>query len=98
MLTTPDPSSLDGIQEQYHDFADVFSKVKASVLTDHQLYDLKIMLEDGTAPPLDYSRSQEELKALRKFIDKNIAMGFITPSCSSHRAPVLFIKKKDRSL
>src|SRR6266481_102515 len=30
--------------------------------------------------------------------NKNIAMGFITPSCSSHRALVLFIKKKDSSL
>src|SRR6266481_1880825 len=98
--TTPDPGSLYSIPEQYHDFANVFSKVKASVLADHRLYDLKITLEDGTAPPLGpvYSLSQEELKALHKFIDENVAMGFITPSRSSHGAPVLFIKKKDSSL
>src|SRR6266481_7051878 len=99
-LTTPDPGSLDSILEQYHDFADVFSKAKASVLMDHQPYDLKVTLEDGTAPPLGpvYSLSQEELKALHKFIDENIAMGFITPSHSSHGALVLFIKRKDCSL
>ncbi len=78
----------------------MFSKAKASVLTDHQPYNLKITLEDGTAPPLGpvYSLSQEELKAHHKFIDENVAMGFITPSRSSHKAPVLFIKKKDGSL
>src|SRR6266481_9152201 len=97
---TPDPSSLDSILEQYHSFADMFSKVKASVLADHWPYNLKITLEDGTAPPLGlvYSLSQEELKALHKFIDENVAMGFIIPSCSLHGAPVLFIKKKDGSL
>ena len=36
--------------------------------------------------------------ALRKFIDENIAMGFIYPSRSPHGAPVLFIQKKDGSL
>src|SRR6266481_1215449 len=98
--TVPDPSSLNSIPEQYHDFADVFSKAKASVLADHRPYDLKITLEDGTTPPLGpvYSLSQEELKALHKFIDENVATVFITPSHSSHGALVLFIKKKDGSL
>jgi len=52
------------------------------------------------APPLGpiYSLSQEELLALRKFIDENVAMGFIRPSRSPHGAPVLFIRKKDGSL
>ena len=60
-MTILDLGSLDGIPEQYHDFANIFSKAKASVLADHRLYDLKITLEDGTAPPLGpvYSLSQE---------------------------------------
>src|SRR6266481_245211 len=72
----------------------------ASLQTSSHTYDLKITLEDGMAPLLGpvYSLSQEELKALCKFIDENVAMGFITPSHSSHRAPVLFIKKNDGSL
>jgi len=98
--TTPTPVNLDGIPEEYHDFADVFSKSRASVLANHRPYDLKITLEDGAAPPLGpiYSLSQEELLALCKFIDENVAMGFIHPSCSPHGAPVLFIRKKDGSL
>jgi len=98
--TTLTPVNLDSILEEYHDFVDVFSKSRASVLADHRPYDLKITLEDGTVPPLGpiYSLSQEELLALRKFIDENVAMGFICPSRSPHGAPVLFIWKKDGSL
>src|SRR5882672_5763041 len=63
-------------------------------------YYLKITLDESTTPPYGpiYSLSQEELAALRKFIDKNLTTGFIRPSCSPHRAPVLFIRKKDGSL
>jgi len=32
--------------------------------------------------------------ALCKFIDKNLATGFIRPSCSSHGAPVLSSRRK----
>ena len=57
---------LSGIPEDYHDFADVFSKVKANTLALHCLYDLKINLEEGKTPlhgPI-YSLSQTELCAL----------------------------------
>ena len=96
----PGPINLDGVPKEYHNFADVFSKSKASILANHCPHDLKITLEDGVSPPLGpiYSLSQEELLALHKFIDKNTATGFIRPSCSPHRAPVLFIRKKDGSL
>ena len=50
--TTPTPMNLDGILEEYHDFMDVFSKSRASVLANHCPYDLKITLEDGATPPL----------------------------------------------
>ena len=97
---SPVTVNLDRVPEEYHDFVDVFSKTKAGVLADHRPYDLKITLEEGASPPLRpiYSLSQEELLALHKFIDENTAMGFIHPSRSPHRAPVLFIWKKDGSL
>ena len=41
--------SLDGVLEEYHDFADVFSKSKAGVLVDHRPYNLKITLEEGAS-------------------------------------------------
>src|SRR5882724_3102907 len=92
--------NMSTVPKDYHDFTDIFSKSKAGKLANHQPYDLKITLDKGTSLPFSpiYSLSQEELAALRKFIDKNLATGFIHPSRSSHGAPVLFIQKKDGSL
>jgi len=94
------PPDLDIVPPEYRDYADVFSKAKASELPPHHDYDLKIDLEEGTSPPLGtlYSLSPVELSALRTFIDKNLNTGFIRPTASSHAAPVLFVKKKDSSL
>jgi len=90
------PVDLTNLPEEYHDFADVFSKTKAGKLAEHRPYDLKITLDEGTAPPFGpiYSLSQEELAALCKFIDENLVTGFIRPSRSPCGALVLFIRKK----
>ena len=92
--------NLTSLPEEYHNFADVFSKSKAGKLAEHRPYNLKITLDKGTVPPFGpiYSLSQEELAALHKFIDENLATGFIHPSRSPYGAPVLFIRKKDGSL
>ena len=57
---------MDDVLAEYHDFTDIFSKTRASILAPHQPYDLKIELEDGTSPPFGpmYSLSQSELKSL----------------------------------
>ena len=79
---TYDLVGLLDIPEDYHDFADVFSKAKANTLAPHQLYDLKITLEDGKEPPqpLIYPLSTSELKTLWKFLDEHLNIGFIRPS------------------
>ena len=61
-----DTPSLSGVPQEYHDFADVFSKAKATTLALHHEYDLRIDLEEGTSPLLGtvYSLSQTELGAL----------------------------------
>ena len=41
---------LSNVPEEYHDFANVFSKAKAEKLAPHRPYDLKINLEEGTSP------------------------------------------------
>jgi len=91
---------LSSVPEAYHKFADVFSKAKASVLTPHQEYNLKIELEEGAPLPPSrlYSLSPIELETLWGFIDENLHFGFICLTSSSHAAPVLFVKKKDGSL
>src|SRR6202040_2061596 len=57
--------NLTGIPEEYHDFADVFSKVKANKLPPHRPYNLKINIEEGATPPLSpiYLLSKTELEA-----------------------------------
>ena len=91
---------MSGVPEEYHEYADVFSKEKADTLPDHHPYDLKIDLEDGAEPPLGrmYSLLQTEVQALREFLNKNLHIGFIRPSKAGHGAPILFVKKKDSSL
>ena len=88
---------LTSLPKEYHDFTDGFNKSKAGKLAEHWPYDLKITLDEGTVLPFGpiYSLSQEELATLHKFIDENLATGFIRPSQSLCRAPVLFIRKKD---
>ena len=97
--TSPAPN-LSSVPPEYHNYADVFSKAKASKLPPHHDYDLKIDLEEGTSLPLGtlYLLSLVKLSALRTFIDENLGTRFIHPTASSHAALVLFIKKKDGSL
>ena len=91
---------LSNIPSKYHEFADVFSKTKVKVLIPHHSYDLKINLEEGVQPPVSpiYFLSASEQEALKKFIEKNLNMGFIWPISFLHGVLVLFIKKKDGSL
>ena len=44
---TYDPVDLLDVPEDYHNFADVFSKAKADTPAPHWPYDLKITLKDG---------------------------------------------------
>jgi hypothetical protein len=91
---------LKDVPEVYHEFADVFSRQKADTLPPHRDCDLKINIDEGAKIPAGpiYLLSKFELKTLREFIDENLKTGFIHPSNSLFGAPVLFIKKKDRSL
>ncbi|KAJ8454533.1 hypothetical protein ONZ45_g19267 [Pleurotus djamor] len=90
----------ENIPEDYHEFADVFSKGRAETLADHRSYDLKIDLEEGAKPPVGgiIPLSQAEQLTVKQFIDEHLGMGFIRHTNSPHGAPVLFAKKKDGSL
>ena len=61
-----DTPNMAGVPTAYHNFANVFSKAKATTLAPHCKYDLRIDLEEGASPPLGtvYSLSQTELGAL----------------------------------
>src|SRR5437879_12798972 len=76
--STP-PPDLSSVPTDYHEFADVFSKAKATELPLHRDFDLKIDLEEGASPPLStiYSLLPSELESLRTFIDEHISYAFI---------------------
>ncbi|KIN98770.1 hypothetical protein M404DRAFT_31093 [Pisolithus tinctorius Marx 270] len=80
------PPDLSSVPPEYHEFADVFSKDKATELPPHRLFDLKIDLEEGASPPIGtiYSLSLPELEALHTFIDEHLGYGFIKQSTSAH--------------
>ena len=65
---------LSSVPEEYHDFADVFSKAKAEKLALHQPYNLKINLKEGTSLPIIpmYPLSQSELEVLHNFLDDHL--------------------------
>ena len=91
---------LSNVLEEYHDFANIFSKAKAEKLALHWPYDLKINLEEGTSPPIIpmYPLSQSELEVLHNFLDDHLQTRFIHQTSSSHGAQVIFALKKDKTL
>ncbi|MBW0462415.1 hypothetical protein O181_002130 [Austropuccinia psidii MF-1] len=98
-----DPEEIETVMRvvpsAYHQYLDVFSKVKAEKLPPHRACDHHIELE-GSLPPVGviYSLSNQESDTLRAYISENVEKGFIRPSSSSTGAPVLFVKKKDGGL
>jgi len=98
--TISEKIDLSSIPEEYHKYTNVFSKSKAEMLTPHCPYDLWIDLKKDSHPLVEtiYSLSKFEQETLKEFIDKNLTNRFIHSTSSLYGAPVLFVKKKDRSL
>uniref|UniRef100_A0A803T9Y9 ribonuclease H n=1 Tax=Anolis carolinensis TaxID=28377 RepID=A0A803T9Y9_ANOCA len=85
---------------EYRDFVDVFNQKEASKLPPKRNIEVEIEITPGAnlPKPKVYPMSVQEKEELRKYIDKNLARGFIKPSNSPLGAPVLFRRKKDNSL
>ncbi|MBW0569456.1 hypothetical protein O181_109171 [Austropuccinia psidii MF-1] len=90
---------LKVVPPAYHQYLDVFSKVKAEKLPPHRACDNHIELE-GLLPPggVIYSLSNQESETMWVYISENVEKGFIRPSSSSTGTLVLFVKKKDGGL
>ena len=91
---------MSALPEQYKSYQDVFEKKNADILPQHQPYDCAIDIEDGAQVYFGsiYNLSQDELATLKKYIDENLAKGFIRHSKSPADAPILCVKKEDKSL
>ncbi|XP_039213407.1 uncharacterized protein LOC120314410 [Crotalus tigris] len=90
----------DLFPHEYQDLAAVFSETECNQLPPHRPTDCGIEIEPGAKLPKPrmYAMTLKELEELRRFIDVNLARGFIQPARSRVAAPVLFREKKDGSL
>ena len=90
-------SAGPGIPPNYADYTGLFNKETANILLAHQEWDHCIPLKKGKLPPygLMYGLMLIKIEVLQKEVNKNLEQGFIQPSTSPARAPILFIKKKD---
>ncbi|SOV06846.1 uncharacterized protein UDID_17938 [Ustilago sp. UG-2017a] len=88
------------IPKPYHHLRDVFDEVEADKLPHHTEHDLHLELIEGGKPPQGplYLKGPKEMSELRKYLDENLEKGFIRPSKSPARSPVLFVPKKDGGL
>ncbi|MBW0586801.1 hypothetical protein O181_126516 [Austropuccinia psidii MF-1] len=86
---------MNVVPSSYHQYLDVFSKLKAEKLPPHHACDHHIELEGSLLPVgVIYSLSNQDSDTLRGYISENGEKGFIWPSSSSTGAPVLFFKRK----
>ncbi|MBW0517378.1 hypothetical protein O181_057093 [Austropuccinia psidii MF-1] len=90
---------LEVVPPAYNQYLDVFSKVKSEKPPPHHAFDHHIELE-GLLSPVGfiYYLSKNYSETLWAYISENVEKGFMRPSSSSTRAPVLFFKKKDGGL
>ena len=86
--------------KEYKHYKKVFYKTKAKTLPSHWPLDHAINIKAGKTPPFEplYNLSELELKVLKNYININLTNSFISSLTSSAEAPILFTKKKDRSL
>ncbi|MBW0562117.1 hypothetical protein O181_101832 [Austropuccinia psidii MF-1] len=87
---------MKGAPSAYHQYLDVFSKVKEEKLPLHCACDHHIQLE-GPLPPVAviYALSNQESDTLKAYISESLENGFIQPRSFPTGAPVLFFKKQD---
>jgi hypothetical protein len=85
--------------EEYWKFEDVFSEKEISQLTDHSLIHHIINTGDAIFPhKFIYKLSKNELKILKKYLNKNLEKKYIQHFINPAGAPILFILKKNGNL
>lgn len=88
------------VPPEYREHMRVFSKEAADRLPEHRPYDHAIELVPGaqTFHSRLYPLSPSEQVELDKFLQENLAKGYIRESKSPMSSPFFFVKKKDGSL
>jgi len=88
------------IKQVLEEFPDVMPEELPEELPSRRRVDHAIEVVPRVAPPAkaSYRMSHEELKELKVQLEELLAKGYIKPSKSPYRAPVLFVHKKDGTL
>ena len=94
------PSKVE-LPEVYKKYTSVFSEEKAQGFPPSRPWDHTIDFKSGAPDAINckvYPMTRTEDGALNKFIDEQLAKGYICPSISSYASSFFFIKKKDGKL
>jgi hypothetical protein len=88
------------ISSQYAEFHDIFSKMNAHKLSEHdsQNHVIEILSDRVSFFDSIYNLSAAELKILKTYIDEYMKKRFIIEFVSSAKALILFVKKSDDKL
>ncbi len=92
-------SRIDWISKELYTTVDAYEipEQPEMSLSEHKSWDHKISLLNDKQPkwmPL-YSMSEDQLKKVRTYLDKNLKRGFIRPSKSLTGYSILFVSKKN---
>jgi len=89
------------IPEEYKNFAKVFSEEESKRYPPKRAWDHAIEFKKDAPDAIDckvYPQTQEEDKALQKFLTEEVEKGYVRPSKSPYASPFFYIKKKDGKL
>ena len=89
-----DPSRWHKLVEEFHD---IFDPPGMPVDRD-TVHHIKLLPNAEPHYRCKYRMSAAEAAEIRRQIDKNLAKGWIRPSCSPWGAPIIFIRKKTGEL
>ena len=89
------------VSAEYSNYSNVFlAENTAKLLENIKINEHAIELEEGKQPSFEpiYNLGLVVLETLKTYIKTNLANGFIRPSKSPTRAPIIFDRKPDGSL
>jgi hypothetical protein len=89
------------VLKEYHKYFKVFSEVNLHCLFQHHSWDHAIDLKPDAPETLKlkvYSIPHNEQEALNKFIEEQLAKGYVVSSKSLMVSSVFFVKKKNGEL
>jgi len=89
------------VPKEYEDFAKVFSEEESKRYPPKRAWDHTIEFKKDAPDAIDckvYPQTQEEDKALQKFLAEEVEKGYVRPSKSPYASPFFYIKKKDGKL